>query len=330
MRSLYREIEPYDQGNLDVGDGHRLYWECCGNPGGKPAVVLHGGPGSGCTNGLRRFFHPEKYRIVLFDQRGCGRSRPAASDPAADLRTNTTHHLIEDIEELRRHLAIGSWLVFGGSWGSTLGLAYSERYPERVSETVLSSIGTTRRHEVRWMTRDVGRLFPKQWARFRDGVPAAERDGDLVEAYSRLLHDSSPEVREKAARDWCDWEEAHVSLRSGGRSPRWDDPAFRLCFARLVTHYWRNAAWLEDGILLREASRLAGIPGVLIHGRFDISSPVDIPCQISNAWPGSELVVVEDAGHSFGLTEPIIAATDRFADIAIAEAWQRPNPNRAW
>lgn len=315
MQSLYPEIEPYNEGTLDVGDGYILHWECCGNPNGKPAVVLHGGPGSGCTIGLRRFFNPERYRIVLFDQRGCGRSRPLASDAAADLRTNTTHHLIGDIEKLRRHLGIESWLVFGGSWGSTLGLAYSELYPERVTEIVLFAIATTRRHEVHWVTRDVGRLFPEQWARFRDGVPAAERDGDLVEAYSRLLQDANPAVREKAARDWCDWEEVHVSLRSSGRSLRWDDPAFRLCFARLVTHYWRNAAWLEDGILLREASRLVGIQGALIHGRFDVSSPLDIPWQISKAWPGSELVVVDDAGHSFGLAEPMIAATDRFAEI---------------
>jgi proline iminopeptidase len=315
MQTLYPEIEPYDAGTLDVGDGHRLYWESCGNPDGKPAVVLHGGPGSGCTNGLRRFFNPEKYRVVLFDQRGCGRSRPLASDPAADLGTNTTQHLIGDIEKLRRHLGIESWLVFGLSWGSTLGLAYSELYPERVSEIVLCAIGTTRAHEVRWLTRDVGRLFPEQWARFCNGVPAAERDGDLAEAYSRLLHDADPAVCEKAARDWCDWEEAHVSLRSSGHNARWDDPAFRLGFARLVTHYWRNAAWLEDGSLLREASKLAGIPGVLIHGRLDVSGPLDIGWQLSKAWPGSELVVVDDAGHSLGLGDPMIAALDRFADV---------------
>lgn len=314
MLSLYPEIEPYDQGVLDVGDGHRVYWECCGNPDGKAAIVLHGGPGSGCNVGLRRFFNPAKYRVVLFDQRGCGRSRPLASDPAADLSANTTRHLIGDIEKLRRHLGIEAWLVFGGSWGSTLGLAYSELYPERVTEIVLFAIGTTRRHEVRWLTRDVGRLFPEQWARFRDGVPPGERDGDLADAYARLLFDTDPGVREKAARDWCDWEEAHVSLRAGGRNPRWDDPAFRLGFARLVTHYWRNAAWLEDGVLLREASKLAGIPGVLIHGRLDVSSPLDIAWLLSRAWPGSELVIVDDAGHSVGLGDAMITALDRFVE----------------
>jgi proline iminopeptidase len=314
MPSLYPEIEPYDQGILDVGDGHRLYWECSGNPAAKPAVVLHGGPGSGCNIGMRRLFNPEKYRAVLFDQRGCGRSTPLASDPDADLRTNTTHHLIDDIENLRKHLGIESWLVFGGSWGSTLGLAYSELYPERVTEIVLSAVVTTRRHEIRWLTRDMGRLFPVEWERFCSGLPPAERHGDLAEAYARLLFDADPAVRERAARDWCAWEEAHVSLRSGRRSPRWDDPVFRLGFARLVTHYWSNAAWLEDGVLLRDASKLAGIPGVLIHGRFDVSSPLDIPWQISKAWPGSEFVVVDDAGHSLGLGDATIAALDRFSE----------------
>ena len=179
---------------------------------------------------------------------------------------------------------------------------------------VLSAVVTTRRHEIRWLTRDMGRLFPDEWKRFCGGLPPAERDGDLAEAYARLLFDADPAVREKAARDWCAWEEAHVSLRSGGRSPRWDDPTFRLGFARLVTHYWSNAAWLEDGVLLRDAPKLAGIPGVLIHGRFDVSSPLDIPWQISKAWPGSEFIVVDDAGHSLGLGDATIAALDRFSE----------------
>jgi proline iminopeptidase len=311
---MYPIIEPYEHGIVDVGDGNELYWESCGNPNGKPAIVLHGGPGGGCTSGFRRFFNPEKYRIVLFDQRGCGRSTPLVTEPTADLSTNTTQHLIDDIEALREHLGIRSWLIFGGSWGSTLGLAYAQRHPDRVTEIVLFAIGTTRRHEVRWLTRDVGRLFPDAWMRFRNGVPAEERDSDLVEAYSRLLYHDDPTVRDKAAQDWCDWEGAHVSLQSSGRGPRWDDPSFRMCFARLVTHYWRHAAWLEDGILLREAGRLSGIPGVLIHGRLDVSSPLDIPWEISRAWAGSELIVVDDAGHSFGLGDPIVAATDRFAD----------------
>jgi proline iminopeptidase len=310
-------VEPHAHGTLDVGDGHRLSWEVCGNPEGKPAVVLHGGPGSGRTAGLRRFFDPGAYRIVLFDQRGCGRSTPHAGDPAVDLSTNTTEHLLADIELLRRHLAVERWLVFGLSWGSTLGLTYAERHPERVSEVVLGAITTTSEREVRWLTRDVGRLFPEQWARFREGVPAGERDGSLVEAYSRLLAHHDPAVRARAARDWCDWEDAHVRVRPDhGHDPRYDDPAFRMAFARLVTHYWRRAAWLEDGALLRDAGRLAAIPAVLVHGRLDVGSPLDVAWELSRAWPGSSLVVVDEAGHSArdpGMAEALVAATDRFA-----------------
>jgi proline iminopeptidase len=317
MAGLYPEIEPYDAGMLEVGDGNLVYWEVCGRPDGKPALVLHGGPGSGCTPGLRRFFDPDAYRVVLFDQRGCGRSRPHASDPDVDLGGNTTAHLLADIELLRRHLGVERWLVFGRSWGTTLGLAYAERHPERVTGLVLAMVGTTTAREVEWITRDVGRLFPAQWARFRDGVPAAERDGSLVEAYSRLLGDPDPAVRERAARDWCAWEDTHVNVRADHRpDPRYQDPAFRMCFARLVTHYWRHAAWLEDGILLRQAGRLAGIPGVLVHGRLDVSSPLDVAWELARAWPGSELVVVDEAGHSSGdpgMTEALVAATDRFA-----------------
>jgi len=314
---LYAEVEPYDQGMLDVGDGNHVYWEVCGNPDGKPAVVLHGGPGTGCSRGVRRYFDPTAYRIVQFDQRGCGRSTPHASDPGVDLRCNTTDHLIEDIEQLRKHHCIQRFLVFGGSWGSTLGLAYAERFTERVSEMVMVSIVTTSRREVQWVTRDVGRYFPEQWARFRDGVPEAERDGDLVAAYYRLLHDPSPAVREKGARDWCEWEDTHVSVRPDHQpDPRYDDPAFRMAFARLVTHYWHHAAWLEDGALLRDAERLAGIPGVLVHGRLDLSGPLDIAWHLAQAWPDTELVVLDEAGHSSGdpgMSEALVAATDRFA-----------------
>jgi len=317
MASPYPEVEPYDHGMLDVGDGDRVYWELCGNPEGRPAVVLHGGPGAGCTPAVRRCFDPDSYRVVLFDQRGCGRSTPHAGDPIVDLHANTTEHLLADIERLRRHLDVERWLVFGGSWGSTLGLAYAERHPERVTQMVLWAITTTGRREVRWITRDVGRVFPGPWARFRDGVPAADRDGSLVKAYARLLHDPDPAVRAKAARDWCDWEDAHVTVRpEHRRNPRYDDPAFRMAFARLVTHYWRHAAWLEDGILLREAGRLAGIPGVMVHGRLDVSGPPDIACELARAWPDGELLIIDEAGHSSadpGMAEALVAATDRFA-----------------
>ena len=317
MGGLYPEIEPYDAGMLDVGDGNLVYWEACGNPAGKPAVVFHGGPGSGCVPGWRRYFNPAAYRVVLFDQRGCGRSTPHASDPAVDLASNTTQYLIADIERLRDHLGIARWLVLGGSWGSTLALAYAQRFPQRVSEMVLFSIATTTKRDVIWVTRDMGRYFPDEWSRFRDGVPAADRDGDLVAAYYRLLHAADPAVRDKAARDWCRWEDAHVSVRSDHRpDPRYEDARFRMAFARLVTHYWHHSAFLDDGALIRDAGRLAGIPGILIHGRMDLSSPLDVPRQLSRAWPGSELIVIDDAAHGAGqpaIREAIVAAIDHFA-----------------
>lgn len=257
---LYPEIEPYDHGLLDVGDGHRVYFEQCGNSAGKPALVLHGGPGSGCSVGSRRPFDPKRYRVVLMDQRGSGRSTPHAGDDPAALAANTTEHLLADIERLRRHLGIERFLVFGGSWGTTLALAYAERHPERVSEMVLASVATTTRAEVEWITRGVGAFFPEAFDRFRSGVPEAERDGPMVEAYHRLLMSPDEAVRTRAAKDWCDWEMAIIAVTAGHKpSSRYADPRFRLCFARVVTHYWRHAAWLEDGSLLRDAGRLAGM-----------------------------------------------------------------------
>jgi proline iminopeptidase len=313
---LYPETEPYDHGMLDVGDGQLVYWEVCGNPNGKPAVVLHGGPGSGAGPWWRRYFDPAAYRLVLFDQRGCGRSTPDAAEPDIDLSTNTTQHLIRDIEQLRNHLGIERWLVFGGSWGATLGLAYAEQHPEAVSEIVLFSVTNSTPREVEWITRDMGRIFPEEWARFRDGVPVDERDGNLAQAYSRLLHDPDPAIREKAARDWCDWEDTHVATHANYKpDPRYQDPLLRLRLARLVTHYWGHAGWLEDGILLREATKLAGIPGVLVHGRLDISSPADTAWNLAQSWPDAELHLVEEAGHGTGargMSELVIDALDRF------------------
>jgi proline iminopeptidase len=311
----YPPIEPYDSGMLDVGDGHWLYWEVCGNPGGKPALVLHGGPGSGCSAGMRRLFDPQRHRIVLFDQRNAGRSRPSASESLVDLSANTTPHLISDMERLRAHLGVDRWLVWGGSWGVTLALAYAQAHPERVSELVLVAVTSGARRETDWITRSMGRVFPREWERFRDAVPAAERDGDLSAAYSRLLHDPDPAVRAKAAQDWCDWEDTHVSL-APDTEPHLSiaDPAFQLTFARIVTHYWSNGCFLADRQLLRNAGRLAGIPGVLVHGRYDISGPLDTAWALHRAWPDSELVVIGDAGHSGdGMTEAVVSATDRFA-----------------
>ena len=314
MAPGYPEVDPHEQGVLEVGDGQRLWWEVCGNPDGKPAVVLHGGPGSGCTPGLRRYFDPAAYRIVLFDQRGAGRSEPHAGDPAVDLSTNTTPHLIADIERLRRHLEVGRWLVWGGSWGATLALAYAQRHPERVTEIVLASVTMSRPADIHWLYHGVGRFFPQEWARFRDGVPASERDGDLVAAYHRLLSGRDPAIREKAARDWCDWEDAVVSLEADGPNPRYDDPRFRMAFARIVTHYFHHRAWLEDGALLRAAHRLAGIPGALVHGRMDLGSPAVTAWELARAWPDAGLALVR-TGHTGGeeMTERLVAATDRFA-----------------
>jgi proline iminopeptidase len=232
-----------------------------------------------------------------------------------DLSVNTTVHLIADMELLRETLGIDRWLLFGGSWGSTLGLAYAERHPERVSEIVLVAITSGRRRELDWITQDMGRIFPEEWARFREGVPEAERDGRLVEAYYRLLTDPDPAVRERAAKDWCEWEDAHPSLVPGYQPhPRFQEPAFRMTFARLVTHYWSHDCFLEDGIVLREAGRLAGIPGALVHGRYDVSGPLDTAWELTRAWPDAELTVVADAGHfSESMTQHLVAATDRFA-----------------
>jgi proline iminopeptidase len=322
MAALYPPLEPYATGMLDVGDGHRIYWETCGNPDGRPALVLHGGPGSGCTVNARRSFDPKAYRIVLFDQRGSGRSRPSAGEPEADLATNTTFHLLADIERLRQHLGIERWLILGGSWGSTLALAYAQQHVGRVTGMVLFSIATTTPREIEWITRGVGVFFPEAWSRFVNGVPEEEREGSLVEAYHHLLMNPDPAIHEKAARDWCDWEMAIVAVHPGHRPhPRYEDPAFRLGFARLVTHYWRHAAWLENGVLVRNAGRLSGIPGVLIHGRLDIGGPLVTPWTLQKHWPGSELVIVGDAGHDArdpGMTESIVAATDRFAEYGRA------------
>lgn len=250
MAQPYPPIEPYDHGMLDVGDGNRIYWEVCGNPAGKPAVVVHGGPGSGCGPGPRRSFDPLRYRAVLFDQRGCGRSLPHAGDPATDMSANTTQHLIADMELLREHLGIDQWLLFGGSWGSTLILAYAERHPSRVSEIVIPSVTMTRRSEIDWLYRGVGRFFPEAWDAFRGGVPSSERDGDLVAAYARLMESPDPAVRHKAANDWMTWEDAVISAEPQGRRNAYSDrPADAvLAFVRITTRYFANGAWLEEGV----------------------------------------------------------------------------------
>jgi proline iminopeptidase len=265
---------------------------------------------------MRRLFDPDRYLIVQFDQRQCGRSTPHAAEPVVDLSANTTAHLIADMERLRHHLGIDRWLLWGGSWGTTLALAYAETHPERVTEMVLASIVGTSSAEVAWVTRAMGRVFPQQWERFRDALPPAERGGDLSAAYARLLQDPDPAIHEPAAAAWCAWEDTHVATVPGHTpDERYEDPRFRLCFARLVTHYWSNAGFLEDGVLLRDAYRLAGIPVVMVHGQLDISGPLDIPFQLAKVIPGAELVVIGDEGHGGATSsyDVIVATTDRFA-----------------
>ncbi len=313
----YPPIEPFETGLLDVGDGQRIYWEASGNPRGKPAVALHGGPGSGSRPGRRRWFDPARYRLVQFDQRGCGNSTPHAGDLGTDLSANTTHHLIRDIELLREHLDIERWLVWGGSWGVTLGLAYAERFPERVTEMVLVAITMTRSSDVEWLTRTVGRYFPEEWQRFRQGVPESKRDGNLAAAYDRLLNGHpDPAVRLQAARDWVAWEDATLSLEEGyvTPNPRYQDERFRVAFARLVTHYFSHAGWLEEDELLRSAHRLADIPAVLLHGRLDLAGPADVAWQLARAWPAAELHFVP-GGHTGDaeMDRLLLEATDRFA-----------------
>lgn len=299
MPSAFPHIEPYDSGMLDVGDGTQVYWEQCGNPEGKPALVVHGGPGSGCSAGQRRSLDPGVYRVVLFDQRGCGRSLPHASDPATDMSVNTTEHLLRDMEYLRKSLGIEQWLLFGASWGSTLSLAYAQRYPDRVSEIVLVDVTTSSRAEIDWLYRGVARFFPEAWERFRLGVPESDRDGNLVAAYAKLMENPEQSVRQQAAADWCTWEDAVLSLEQHGTpnqyASRPDDA--RIAFVRICAHYVSHEAWLEDEQLLKSAGALEGIPAVLVHGRQDMSAPPDTAWKLAQLWCSARLHIVDDAGH---------------------------------
>jgi proline iminopeptidase len=313
---VYPETEPHDSGMLDVGDGDLVYWETCGDPEGKPAVVLHGGPGSGCSPWYRRFFDPVAYRLVLFDQRNCGRSTPHASTPGIDLSLNVTSNLVADIERLRELLEVDRWLVFGGSWGSTLALAYAEEHPDRVSQLVLWGVTTGRHEEFDWVARGgLARLFPAQWERLRAALPAEDR-GDVLAGYRRLLHDADPAVCRRAAEAWCLWESATPAWPpTDGLSERFTDPDYALAFARIVTHYFQANAWLEDGALIRGARALEEIPGILVQGRFDFPAPLGNAWALKRAWSRAELVIVDDAGHApvdTSLAPEIVRATDSF------------------
>ncbi|MFF9239387.1 prolyl aminopeptidase [Streptomyces sp. NPDC014801] len=314
--ALYPEIEPYEHGMLDVGDGNRVYWETCGNPRGKPALVLHGGPGSGCTPYPRRLFDPEAYRIVLLDQRGCGRSTPHASAYATDMSVNTTEHLLADLELLRRHLGVERWLVWGVSFGSMLGLRYAQTHPEAVSELVLTGVATGTNAEVELLTRGLGKIFPDAFRSFLAQVPEEERAGNLAAAYHRLLESSDPGTRRRAARAWTDWETAIIPAPPRSVA-RFEDERFRTGFARTVTHYWANDHFLDDqGAVLRDAHLLRGIPGTLVQGSLDFGNLLGTVWRLHHAWPGSELLIVDEAGHDAGapgVQEALVAATDRYA-----------------
>lgn len=312
LRTLYPPIEPYASGTLDVGDGHVIYYERVGTPGGKPAVFLHGGPGGGISAEHRRLFDPARYDVLLFDQRGCGRSTPHAG-----LEANTTWHLVEDIERLRRLAGAERWLVFGGSWGSTLALAYAQRHPERVSELVLRGIYTLSKAELNWYYQfGVSEMFPEKWERFQALVPEAAR-GDMLGAYRKLLTGSDRDKQIEAARAWSLWEgETITLLPDPAFSATHGDGHFALAFARIETHYFVHGGWLEEGQLLRDAHRLAGIPGVIVHGRYDMPCPARHAYALHRAWPGADFHLVEGAGHAWsepGILDQLVAATDRFA-----------------
>ncbi|HZE31713.1 MAG TPA: prolyl aminopeptidase [Actinoallomurus sp.] len=314
MKEFYPPIDPYDSGLLDVGDGNEIYWETCGNPAGKPAVFLHGGPGGGLLPGFRRFFDPAAYRIVLFDQRNCGNSRPSAADPRVPLQHNTTPHLIADMERLREHLSVDRWLVFGGSWGSTLALAYAQTHPGHVTELVLRGIYLIRPSDETWSFTPTGaaHLFPAEWAAFRDAIPAAERH-DLIAAYGHRVGDPDPAVHLPAARAWMDWEFSANTLLPIA-PPELDDATI-LTFARITHHYISNRGFLSEDGLLAGIDRIRHIPAVIVNGRYDIKTPPDQAWDLHQAWPEAEFHIVEDAGH--GGSEPgtrhhLIDGTDRF------------------
>lgn len=317
MRTLYDTIEPYATGKLRVSDVHELYYEQCGNPDGQPVVFLHGGPGAGLIPDYRRFFNPNAYRIVLFDQRGSGQSTPHAC-----LEDNTTWHLVDDIERLRGELGIERWLVFGGSWGSTLSLAYAESHPERVRGLVLRGIFLCRQKEIRWFYQDdtgAGAIFPDVWEQFQNLIPEAER-GDMLRAYHRRLTGDDPAARLEAARTWSIWEASALKLLPDqDLVDQFSEPQLALSLARIECHYFVNRCFFEtDNYLVENVGRIREIPAVIVQGRYDIVCPMMSAWELHRAWPEAEFQVVPDAGHSVsekGIASALVEATDRFIDL---------------
>ena len=311
--TLYPEIVPFRSGRLKVSDLHELYYEECGSPGGKPVVMLHGGPGGGVTPIMRRYHDPRLYRIVLFDQRGCGRSIPHA-----ELEENTTWDLVADIERLREHLDIDSWQVFGGSWGSTLALAYAQSHPTRVRELILRGIFMLRRAELEWFYKEgCSWLFPEAFAEYARVIPEDER-GDMIAAYYKRLTSSDPAVQVEAARAWSAWEGRTLSLLPDfDRERQFSQDYYALAFARIESHYFVNRGFFDaDDQLLRNVDRLKNIPAVIVHGRYDVVTPVKNAFDLASAWPEAKLRVVPDSGHAMiepGIVHELIAATRIFS-----------------
>jgi proline iminopeptidase len=313
---MHAAHEPFETGTLVTGDGHEVHWEQSGRPDGTPLLVVHGGPGSGASPWWTTFCDPQRYRVVLVDQRGAGRSRPHAGDTPEALRHNTTAHLVADFEQLREQLGIDAWVLFGGSWGSTLSLAYAVQHPERVRALVLWAVVTTRRHEVDWLTHTMGQVYPAEFDALLASLPAGADRGNVPLAVNRLLLDDDPVVADAAARAWCAWEDRLATLAGAVRpSPRYADPRFRLGFARLVTHYFGHHAFLADDAITGHLDRIAEIPAVLVRGRLDIASPLRVAHELAQGLPLAELHVVEDDLHGPGIEgERLIAeALDRFA-----------------
>lgn len=317
MPNIYPPIEPFKSGLLRVGNNDEIYWEVCGNPKGRPALVVHGGPGSGASPWWRMLFNPEKYMIILFDQRGCGRSVPSAADPKTNLSENTTRSLISDMENLRIHLDVEKWMLLGGSWGSTLALAYAEEFPEKVWALTLFGVTTGRYSEIDWTFKGgLASFFTEQWDRLSQGAREIDDGTDVVGAYYKMLNDPRTEIRKKAAMEWCMWESATPDWPPAlGLQERFKNPDFAYGFARLVTHYISNYLFLEDGILLKNAHKLEKIPGILINGRYDFQAPLGNAWILRKAWPRSRLVVVDDSGHSASdsIEKEIVNATNNLA-----------------
>ncbi|MED7788841.1 prolyl aminopeptidase [Francisella sp. 19X1-34] len=312
---LYPDIEPYNEEFLKVSDIHTIYFEECGNSNGKPVVFIHGGPGGGISPGARQYFNPEKYRIILVDQRGCGKSTPFA-----ELRENTTSDLINDFEKIRKKLGIDKWMIFGGSWGSTLGLAYAQAHPEVVTELVLRGIFLGRRKEISWLYQHgASEIFPDMWEHYIAPIPEEGR-GDFISAYHTLLTGDNEELKKKAAIAWSVWEGSTSKLYVDQESvERFSDEDFSLAFARIENHFFKNQLFLEEAQLLKNAHKIRNIPGIIVQGRYDVVCPTASAWDLHKAWPEAKLEIIPDAGHSAtepGIIDALVKATDEFANNA--------------